>query len=594
MVLWVLAGVVCGAWMLAMTAPAGRWWLVVMCLLLAARDIPAVVRRRSRLRRLNGQSLQFIGLDTLKHHMQHRPDAIFLGRGFTWAARHTELTNELKRQDLLFARQPHDTRKGSPALHGLGDENDPVFLPIDAARGHTLIVGTTGAGKTRMLEQLVAQAILRNEAVIVFDPKGDLALATLAERVCAAMGTPERFRYWHRAHPDRSIRLDPLCHFDHADELASRIAGLARVGSAPDVFSGFAHKTFKLILDAQLALGEPLSLKRLLFHVEQGSDALLGRLLQHHFQTCLGNEWRHHLQALPTRLPGSPPGGPLKDLVQAWRALQRSMPELSSPVIDGLIALGEHDRTHAQKLLAGILPILHMLCAGATGALLSPPALAEGTPTRSSDFAGLIGERAVLYVGLDSLSDPMVGAAVCRLLLADLASLAGRLQQHAGAMIPVNCYIDEAAECLGEASIALLNKGRSAGFSMTLLTQTFADFVAATGSEPRARQILANTNNLICLRIRDAETRRYVADLLPMVPLRQHGSTLSSSATADSPVHLQAQGGDQWSEQSAPMIEPSLFGALPDLESFVQLAGGQVFKMITPILTIEQNSANGI
>ena len=48
--------------------------------------------------------------------------------------------------------------------------------------GHTLVLGTTRVGKTRLAELLIAQDIRRGEVVIVFDPKGD---ADLLRRIYA-------------------------------------------------------------------------------------------------------------------------------------------------------------------------------------------------------------------------------------------------------------------------------------------------------------------------------------------------------------------------------------------------------------------------
>ena len=48
-----------------------------------------------------------------------------------------------------------------------------------------------------------------------------------------------------------------------------------------------------------------------------------------------------------------------------------------------------------------------------------------------------------------------------------------------------------------------------------IINETFADFAARTGSEAKARQVLGNINNLIALRVMDAETQQYITDNLP-------------------------------------------------------------------------------
>jgi conjugal transfer pilus assembly protein TraD len=139
----------------------------------------------------------------------------------------------------------------------------------------------------------------------------------------------------------------------------------------------------------------------------------------------------------------------------------------------------------------------------------------------------------VLYVGLDSLSDTMVGSAIGSILIADLAAVAGDRYNHQGRPSPVNVFIDEAAEVVNDPFTQLLNKGRGAGLRLTVATQTFTDFAARTGSEAKARQVLGNINNLIALRVLDAQTQEYVAESLPkarvVTILRVHGSTTDST-----------------------------------------------------------------
>ena len=50
-----------------------------------------------------------------------------------------------------------------------------------------------------------------------------------------------------------------------------------------------------------------------------------------------------------------------------------------------------------------------------------------------------------------------------------------------------------------------------------LATQTFADFASRLGDENKARQVLANTNHKIALRVLDAETQKYLADGRPQI-----------------------------------------------------------------------------
>ena len=595
---WFFAATGLSVWILLVPAPAVLFGGVVFCLLCGLRDLPSVLRLGARHRRLRGTPLRLGSLPDLAARVRERPDAIWLGHGFVWGTEHAQMALAMCRRNDPVVRSGHQTApKGLPWIHGLGARESAVWLPVEFARGHTLIVGTTGSGKTRLLENVLAQAILRDEAVLIFDPKGDRALQNTARQVCALQGRPERYCQLVRAQPAESVRLDPLGHFESGAELASRVAGLMGGGPGPDVFSGFSQKTLKVIIDALLALGERPTLKLLLRHVEGGVEGLLQQLLAKRFEQRWGANWQSRVIAGP--MPGKSGGSAhispaLRDLIQSWRILQHEYPDLEPDAVDALLAHLEHDRTHAQKLLAGLLPVLHILCAGTLGELLSPSADTKHDQRPIVDFESLILGRRVLYIGLDSLSDPMVGAALGRLLLADLASLAGNLYQRPARPTPVSCYIGEAAECLNEPAIALLNKGRGAGFSMTLLTQTFADFVAAAGSEAKARQILGNTNNLICLRVRDAGTQQYVAEQMPEVMLRSMTHSQSAGNAPLAPILFNGHAGEALTEQRAPLVDPNLLGALPDLECFAQIAGGKVYKLATTLLDLNLSKSESM
>ncbi len=83
-----------------------------------------------------------------------------------------------------------------------------------------------------MFDILISQAILRGEAVIIIDPKGDKEMWTMHD-ACEAMGQPERFVSFHPAFPEESVRIDPLRNFTRVTEIASRLAALIPSEAGP-------------------------------------------------------------------------------------------------------------------------------------------------------------------------------------------------------------------------------------------------------------------------------------------------------------------------------------------------------------------------
>lgn len=96
-----------------------------------------------------------------------------------------------------------------------------LVLPASLFEQHVLILGTTGTGKTRLLELLALQAVARGETVVVIDPKGDEGLET---RIRRAAG--DRFRLFSLPNPRRSVRYNPIGRYRDVREVADRIAAL--------------------------------------------------------------------------------------------------------------------------------------------------------------------------------------------------------------------------------------------------------------------------------------------------------------------------------------------------------------------------------
>jgi len=190
----------------------------------------------------------------------------------------------------------------------------------------------------------------------------------------------------------------------------------------------------------------------------------------------------------------------------------------------------------------------------------------------------------VAYIGLDALSDGMVGSAIGSLLIAELTSIAGDRYNYGVNNKPVSVFIDEAAEVMNDPFVQLLNKGRGARLTVTVATQSFADFVARTGSQAKATQVLANLNNLIALRVLDAETQAYITDSLPKIRLKTLMRTQASSTQSDNPLLYSGNAGERLIEEEGDLLPPALLGHLPNLEYIGRLAGGRTVKGRLPIL----------
>jgi len=137
-------------------------------------------RRYVNLTRLDNYGKEFISIPELinKTEVATKKSSVWLGKGFDWTDVESQKMHALIGQGVAqtigkITNERH--LDGAYWIHGLDKETDR-FMDSANLVGHTLLVGTTRVGKTRMMELLIGQAIIRNETVIIIDPKGDQSL----------------------------------------------------------------------------------------------------------------------------------------------------------------------------------------------------------------------------------------------------------------------------------------------------------------------------------------------------------------------------------------------------------------------------------
>ncbi|ECR0768143.1 conjugative coupling factor TraD, PFGI-1 class, partial [Salmonella enterica] len=104
--------------------------------------------------------------------------------------------------------------------------------------------------------------------------------------------------------------------------------------------------------------------------------------------------------------------------------------KLYDPILDGLRSAVRYDRTYFDKIVASLLPLLEKLTTGKTAELLSPDYQDIDDTRPIFDWEQIIRKKAVVYVGLDALSDSEVASAVGNSMFADLVSVAGHIYKH--------------------------------------------------------------------------------------------------------------------------------------------------------------------
>ncbi|ECQ0167750.1 type IV conjugative transfer system coupling protein TraD [Salmonella enterica] len=559
---------------------------------------------------------------------------LFLGRGFRWTQKHTQRLQDTLRPEVAKYLQPgwlyqiarwlemrtehsapglgkllrtdsplNPVRPlppvgGNPVLHGIEPNEQDVWLTLLERVGHTIVYGTTRVGKTRLAELLVTQDIRRGEVTIVFDPKGD---ADLMKRVWAEAhraGRGDALYIFHLGWPEISARYNAVGRFGRVSEVASRVAGQLSGEGNSAAFREFAWRFVNIIARALVALGERPDYTLIMRYVNNIADLYIRyaeKVIREQLPS-LQAQIQNNEQVLgdddvPRNMQGQP------DAVRIWSievALSSEEgKQLYDPILDGLRSAVRYDRTYFDKIVASLLPLLEKLTTGKTAELLAPDYLDMSDSRPIFDWEQIIRKKAVVYIGLDALSDSEVASAVGNSMFADLVSVAGHIYKHgihAGlpgegeSKVPINLHCDEFNELMGDEFIPLINKGGGAGMQVTAYTQTSSDIEARIGNAAKTAQVQGNFNNLIMLRVRENRTAELLTTQLPQVEI--YTKTLVSghqdtdiSAGQDFTSSTQ----DRVGTVKVPLLEPADVVTLPKGQAFALLEGGQLWKIRMPL-----------
>lgn len=568
-------------------------------------------------------------------------DKLFLGLGFQWDQRHTQrvldarmpaarkyrepgtlyqwarkfeiwaehrsqwsgLTRYTRSPSIWNPAAPLPEIGGDPILHGVEPDEEEVFTDLSNRVGHTLVLGTTRVGKTRLEEILVTQDIRRGDVVIVFDPKGDLALVRRMFAEAKRAGRLDQFLLFHLGYPDISARYNPVGSFSRITEVATRTADPLPSEGNSAAFKEFVWRFVNVLAKAMFTLGERPDFAKIYAYAVD-TESLAVRYLEHWLDR-VHPAWRDEFDFDET--------ASAKDKTKSEQARKtgRSLrtialmlyvreKQLREPVADALLSVLGNDRTYFEKLVSSLYPLLEKLTTGKIAGLISPDYadLADRRPVL--DWMQVINQGGIVYVGLDSLSDHEVAGAVGTAMFADLTSVAGQIYKHgagagqAEATPPrkLALHADEFNELVGDTFIPMVNKAGGAGYQVTAYTQTWHDVEAKIGSKPKAEQIGGNFNTLIMLRVQNTETAEMLTNRLPEVDIVTKLASSSVSDTNDPTdfAEFSSRNEDRISTEKVATLCPADLVQLPKGQAFCLLDGGHLWKVRIPLTDDSEDS----
>lgn len=553
-------------------------------------------------------------------------DWLFIGRGFRWFPHHTQRLHQIKQiknesflqkgplyravrnycQRYEKARltqlvnypsrfnpfKPDPPVGGSPFLHGLGDNEQSIYIPQEVRVGHTLVVGTTRVGKTRLASILINQDIRNGDAVIVVDPKGDLDLVRDMYSACNVAGRLPNFRIVHLGFPALSAQYNPLKNFDQISEVATRITDAIAAEGEGKQFAAFAWKYINIVAICLEEMKQPITYKSIAFYVSRPLQLLM--IYTDATMPALYPEYHQDIEKILAdhdcrldKFGKAPAPMSREQAIVSYLKVHISktitsghVERLQDHVLIELFDAAAMDKSYYDKITVSVGPVLSEINkSNASGIFSFSKSLCE------IELLTAIQQKQVIYIGLDSLTNANIAQAVGKAFLSDLVSTAGKLYKDSTACYRLNLHCDELSEIIQDSFVKILNKAGGAGFQVTAYAQTKQDMEVALGSKAKAEVTEGNLNTLIMLRVKNEETANLLVKVLPQVGVLDHTqvSMVNDMPKGEEGVYFNTTNEDRVQATTVSMLDVNDIISLPKGQAFVLVNGGELYKVRIPL-----------
>lgn len=319
----------------------------------------------------------------------------------------------------------------------------PVYLTDAMRLMHAHVVGSTGVGKTEsVLLPLFEHDINAGKGAIIIDAKGDLELLAKIRQCVETAGRHDDFLFFSLSHPEISQSYNPLLR-GNASEIKDKLIG------STEWREEFYRKKAE---EAALTLLRPM--------VELGWKVKFRDLYQ--ILTDIGN--------LRTFKDNLGKGNMYHDL-----------------------QVMENHFGDNVKFLSGLIADLALITKSEFSRLVD-------VDKSEIDLLKVYEDNKIVYFSLNTQGYEETAKRFGRLILQDIKTVSNEIQTQKREaerhFFPV--LVDEFSSFVYENFIEFLNKGRSAGFAITLLHQSLGDL--AIRRTTFQQQIVENTNIKIIMR----------------------------------------------------------------------------------------------
>ncbi|MBT41093.1 MAG: hypothetical protein CMF12_01080 [Idiomarina sp.] len=535
-----------------------------------------------------------------KKEWKKDPRELYLGNGFEWGSEHAQrayqvldFDSEMSDVQLPFALRPvvkamsKETRElgGKPWIHGLGNEKQ-LTTKENTLFGHTIITGNVGTGKTTLLRLLSINALHLGNVLVVIDPKNDSDWKDTIKKEMDYLGIGDQFYFIHPAKQSESARIPLLKNYMRLTEIPSRLAPLMGAQGTGVTFETFAYSAIQNIVEGMRYLGEPIRLTTIQKAISLQRIKLATKVFYRYMEKTFGEEWEESQRKKLNQY-----GDDLFTSIANYYKAEL-VDKHPCRAVEGMIEFAMHDQAHYEKMIASFRPVMTALTATPMDDLFSvidDPANDEKADKRPIvDIESIMERGGCIYLSLDSLTDPKTAGYIARLILAELAAVAGH-RYNADDLSDtrrVTIAVDEVHAAIenNDALLNLLAQGRAAQLQMILSTQTIADLESKT-DEFVAKRFLGLCNNYITLRTSDPATQEYAASQFSKSSIstmqKQYQSGVESGQSVFS---MSSNSGERMQKEREDAFPPTLLKDLPNLQYIARLADGRTVKVRLPIL----------
>lgn len=333
-----------------------------------------------------------------------------------------------------------------------------VIIPEEARKKHTYIVGSTGSGKSTIMEQMFIDDVNNgNGAVVMIDPKGDLARKLARSKMFAPGGK----------HHDRLVYIHPTLYKDVVPKI----------------------NPFDQVSDVRLAVKEMKQILKAVFK-EMGESSEFSGAMESMLDSCLVLAYYYKLNLADIYR--------MMDTGKAGVASKKEAEKLIS-LADGLPSEFEFTKNYFQYNFNNVIQGTKQGIEWRIAAMIQDYVFQRTTSGKSKIRLNELFDRKMVIIV--NLSKGELGAGVSSLLGKYFISAAQLIAQRRSTLeqkdrIPVWLHIDEFQNYVTESAEYMFTEGRGLGIHLNVAQQT----VGQKMDEPFLKMIMTNTNTKIVAR----------------------------------------------------------------------------------------------